>query len=219
MRVRVPSRRRRGRPRRAAGPEFPVLLGSSRKINPNFFALTREKQKQKQKHTKAPSQNTKKNTKKKKSFRAYAGKKPKKSFRAYARKNSHLPGSPQMSKKRRNSGPDEPGCGFSAPSRGAADLGRPGGRAKSKFTEIEKFGRKKNDTRAGARHVSWGSCQLAAHTRLGRSVGREDRPPQWGVVHEHTPVSIPESRVHEHKNYEFEFSLTDLGRGRQATRT
>ena len=62
---------------------------------------------------------------------------------------------------------------------------------KAKFTEIEKFGRKKNGARAGARHVSWGSFQLAAHTRLGRSVGREDRPPQWGVVHEHTPVSIP----------------------------
>ena len=62
---------------------------------------------------------------------------------------------------------------------------------KAKFAEIEKFGRKKNGARAGARHVSWESCQLAAHTRLGRSVGREDRPPQWGVVHEHTPVSIP----------------------------
>ena len=59
----------------------------------------------------------------------------------------------------------------------------------------------------------------AAHTRLGRSVGREDRPPQWGVVHEHTPVSIPVFLIHEHKNCEFEFSLTDLGRGGQATRT
>ena len=62
---------------------------------------------------------------------------------------------------------------------------------KAKFTEIEKFGRKKNGARAGARHVSWESCQLPTHTRVGRSVGREDRPPQWGVVHEHTPVSIP----------------------------
>ena len=44
---------------------------------------------------------------------------------------------------------------------------------------------------ACCRHVSWKSCQLAAHTRVGRSVGREDRPPQWGVVHDHTPVSIP----------------------------
>ena len=62
---------------------------------------------------------------------------------------------------------------------------------KAKFAEIEKFERKKTGARTGARHVSWESCQLAAHTRVGRSVGREDRPPQWGVVHEHTPVSIP----------------------------
>ena len=62
---------------------------------------------------------------------------------------------------------------------------------KAKFTEIEKFGRKKNGAQAGARHVSWESCQLSAHIRLGRSVDREDRAPQWGVVHEHTPVSIP----------------------------
>ena len=33
-------------------------------------------------------------------------------------------------------------------------------------------------------NVSWESCQLAAHTRVGRSVGREDRPSQWGVIHE-----------------------------------
>ena len=62
---------------------------------------------------------------------------------------------------------------------------------KAKFAEIEKFERKKTGARAGARHVSWKSFQLAAHTRVGLSVGREDRPPQWGVVHEHTPVSIP----------------------------
>ena len=35
------------------------------------------------------------------------------------------------------------------------------------------------------------SCKLAAHTRVGRTVGRIDRPPQRGVDHEHTPVSIP----------------------------
>ena len=46
---------------------------------------------------------------------------------------------------------------------------------KENFTEIEKSGRKKYGARAGARHVSWESCQLAAHTRLGRSVGRSDR--------------------------------------------
>ena len=62
---------------------------------------------------------------------------------------------------------------------------------KAKSAEIVKFERKKTSARTGAWHVSWESCQLAAHTRLGRSVGREDRPPQWGVVHEHTPVSIP----------------------------
>ena len=62
---------------------------------------------------------------------------------------------------------------------------------KAKSAEIEKFERKKTGARTGARHVSWESCQLAAHTRVGRSAGREDRPPQWGVVHEHTPVSIP----------------------------
>ena len=64
---------------------------------------------------------------------------------------------------------------------------------KAKSAEIEKFERKKTCARAGARHVRWESCQLAAHTRVGRSVvGREDRPPQWGVVHdEHTPISIP----------------------------
>ena len=62
---------------------------------------------------------------------------------------------------------------------------------KAKFADIEKNERKKTGAQAGARHVSWESCQLAAHTRVGRSVGREDRPPQWGVVHEHTPVSIP----------------------------
>ena len=26
---------------------------------------------------------------------------------------------------------------------------------------------------------------------VGRSVGREDRPTHWGVVHEHTPLPIP----------------------------
>ena len=62
---------------------------------------------------------------------------------------------------------------------------------KAKSAEIEKFERKKTGARTGARHVSWESCQLAAHTQVGLSVGREDRPPQWGVVHEHTPVSIP----------------------------
>ena len=62
---------------------------------------------------------------------------------------------------------------------------------KAKFAVIEKFERKKTGARAGARHVSWESCQLAAHTRVGRSVAQEDRPPQWGVVHEHTPLSIP----------------------------
>ena len=60
---------------------------------------------------------------------------------------------------------------------------------KAKSSEIEKFEQKKTGARTGARH--WESCQLAAHIRVGRSVGREDRPPQWGVVHEHTPVSIP----------------------------
>ena len=78
--------------------------------------------------------------------------------------------------------------------------------------------RVERELEAGARHVSWESCQqLAAHTRLGRSVGREDRLPQWGVVHEHTPVSIPVFM--NTKKYEFEVSLTGLGRGRQATRT
>ena len=62
---------------------------------------------------------------------------------------------------------------------------------KAKFADIEENERKKPGAQAGARHVSWESCQLAAHTRVGRSVGRIDRPPQWGVVHEHTPVSIP----------------------------
>ena len=47
---------------------------------------------------------------------------------------------------------------------------------KAKFAEIEKFERKKNGARAGARHVSWESGQLAAHTRVGRSVGKADLP-------------------------------------------
>ena len=63
--------------------------------------------------------------------------------------------------------------------------------AKSKIYGDRELRTKENGARAGARHVNWESCQLAAHTRLGRSVGREDRPPQWGAVHEHTPVSIP----------------------------
>jgi len=57
---------------------------------------------------------------------------------------------------------------------------------KTKSAEkTEKFERKKTGARTSARYVSWESCQLAAHTRVGRmvgrSVGREDRPPQWPV--------------------------------------
>ena len=32
---------------------------------------------------------------------------------------------------------------------------------------------------------------LSAHTRVVRSVGREDRPLQWGIVHEHTRRPTP----------------------------
>ena len=78
--------------KKIAGQRFPALLGSSRKINPKFFALTREKQKQiPPKHKKTP-----KNTQKippKIFFTLTREKKgPKKNFRAYARKNNHLPG-------------------------------------------------------------------------------------------------------------------------------
>ena len=66
------------------------------------------------------------------------------------------------------------------------------GSAKSEIFGDREIRTEETCARTGARHVSWGSCQLAAHTRVGRSVGREDQPPQWGVVHgEHTPVSIP----------------------------
>ena len=43
---------------------------------------------------------------------------------------------------------------------------------KAKFAEIEIFERKTTGARPGARHVSWELCQLAAHTRVGRSVGQ-----------------------------------------------
>ena len=43
---------------------------------------------------------------------------------------------------------------------------------KAKSAEIEKFERKKTGARTGTRHVSWESCQLAAHARVGLSVGR-----------------------------------------------
>ena len=46
---------------------------------------------------------------------------------------------------------------------------------KAKFAEIEKFERKKNGARAGARHVSWGIVP-ASRTYPGRSVGRSGRP-------------------------------------------
>ena len=78
------------------------------------------------------------------------------------------------------------------PARSCANFRRFSQCEKRKFAEeIRKFERKKTGARICARHVRWGSCQLAAQPRVGRSVGREDRPPQWGVVHEHTPVSIP----------------------------
>ena len=81
---------------------------------------------------------------------------------------------------------------------------------KAKFAEIRKFERKKPGVRIGARHVRWESCQLAAHTRVGRSVGREDRPPQWGVVHEHTPVRIPVFMNTETENANSNFHLATV---------
>ena len=39
---------------------------------------------------------------------------------------------------------------------------------------------------------SWSDARgLSTYTRVVRSVGREDRPPQWGVVHEHTRRPTP----------------------------
>ena len=89
--------------------KFPVFLGSPRKINPKKIALTRKKKKKKKKENTTHPPNTKKTQKKtqKKFPRLRAKKKQKKthtkkSFSAYARKNNHLPGVAQMSKKRRN---------------------------------------------------------------------------------------------------------------------
>ena len=50
---------------------------------------------------------------------------------------------------------------------------------------------------------------LSAYTRVVRSVDREDRPPQWGVVHEHTRRLTPVFMNTQQQK--IEFSLADRG--------